>query len=337
DPVSHTPRPQATLHAEIAVGAAISLGLISAGVEGGIAADIQFFLSDLDKDGKIRLSELAANLLANDFNPIAVFDIKGVLTFFLRAYVKINLLFTSITLPFEFARLKLLDFTITFKRPAFMAPLQGGVLTLAIGPDAHNRLQGDVTDISEAIYAKSAGAGVVKVWSPQFNRDEGNAQTFTGVTKIVADGGQGDDTIDLSRVDDSSISVVVTGGAGNDHLISSSQETDVLSGGDGDDTLDGGKSTSILRGDAGNDTLSGGALGTLRLDGGAGNDTVSGGGHAGTTFIGRGVASTDIVAATPVLDFTGRPENITFLLNSGHLLAYCGDAVAPSSAPEHTV
>src|SRR3989441_3589706 len=373
DPVSHTPRPQASLHAEIAVGAAISLGLVSAGVEGGIAADIFFTLSDLDKDGKVRLSELGANLLANDFNPIAVFDISGVLTFFLRAYVDINLVFTHITLTFEFARLKLLDFTITFKRPAFMGTLQGGVLTLAIGPSAHNRLQGDVTDISESIFAESAGAGKVKVWSPQFNRDHGNAQEFEGVTKIVADGGAGDDTINLAGINDTTIAVSVTGGdgndkitgptvsmpdaqatagnnttiaagdttinfdaaptgftdgqtvviepgtgnadtviirsgsntaswelqgptalahtagvtiqgavlyaklsggPGNDDIISSSALADVLDGGDGNDTLEGQNSKSILRGGPGDGHLTGGAGGALTMDRGPRHDTL---------------------------------------------------------------
>ena len=162
DPATGKLVPQATLHAEIAVGAALDLGLIEAGVEGGIAADIQFFLDDLNKDGKIRLSEIEANLIANHFNPIAVFDISGVLTFFLRAYVTINLLFTSFTETFEFARIKLLDFTITFVRPSILATQSGGVLTLAIGPNAKNRLQGNLSgDIDQTIHVKGSGSGDV--------------------------------------------------------------------------------------------------------------------------------------------------------------------------------
>src|SRR5205814_2063852 len=65
DPVTGADRPEATLHAEIAVGAALSLGFVSAGVEGGISADIFFNLSDLDHDGKVRLDELKSNVLAN--------------------------------------------------------------------------------------------------------------------------------------------------------------------------------------------------------------------------------------------------------------------------------
>ena len=35
------------------------------------------------------------------------------------------------------------------------------------------------------------------VWSDQFGRGEDNAQDFTGVTSIVANGGAGDDIIDF--------------------------------------------------------------------------------------------------------------------------------------------
>src|SRR5207248_8530511 len=242
----------------------------------------------------------------------------------------------SITLTFEFARIKLLDFNIPFKRPSFMGTLQGGVLTLAIGPNAHNRLQGDVTDISETIHARSSGgAGGIDVWSDQFNRDSGNAQHFDGVTKIVADGGQGDDTIDLAGVSDGTVGVEVHGGDGNDtitgpahsavdangvaaklsgdagvdHLNSSSDQTDLLDGGDGGDFLDSGPSNSILQGGPGDDTLTGHA-GHVTLDGGPGNDTIVGGGNAATKFLGLDVASVVVVSGTPILDFTGRPENI---------------------------
>src|SRR5207249_4514593 len=81
----------ATLHAEIAVGAALSAFFFSFGVEGGITADIHFLWSDLNGDGKVRFDELLANLLANAGDPLAVFDIRGQLGLFLRAYITIDL------------------------------------------------------------------------------------------------------------------------------------------------------------------------------------------------------------------------------------------------------
>src|SRR5207247_3311310 len=86
DPVTGFDRPEAVLNAEIAIGAGLSLGFISAGVEGGIAADIDFNLSDLNADGKVRFDELAGNIVANSFNPLAIFDISGKFDLFLRAF-----------------------------------------------------------------------------------------------------------------------------------------------------------------------------------------------------------------------------------------------------------
>ncbi|HSH22314.1 MAG TPA: hypothetical protein VK992_06850, partial [Candidatus Caenarcaniphilales bacterium] len=226
-------RAEATLRAEIAVGAAISLALITAGVEGGITANIFFNLSDLDNDTKVRFDELKANVLANGGNPLAVFDISGLLEFFLRAYVEINLGITKIKKEFEFARLKLFEFDIPFKRPAFLGTQSGDTLTLAIGPNSQNRLQGVLDDIGETIFV-SGDAGNIKVWSDQFNRSPSNAQEFSGVRKIVANGGAGDDVIDLGGIVDVSIAVE-------------------LDGGDGNDTLIGGAGADTLRGGAGND------------------------------------------------------------------------------------
>src|SRR4029077_10271748 len=90
-------------------------------------------------------------------------------------------------------------------------------------------------------------------------------------------------------------------------------------------------------GDAGDDTLTGGATGTLTMDGGAGHHTFPRGGPAGTTLVGLTAGSTDIVDGTPVIDFTGAPQNVIFLFQLGHLLAHWGDAVTPSSAAETTV
>jgi Ca2+-binding RTX toxin-like protein len=77
---------------------------------------------------------------------------------------------------------------------------------------------------------------------------------------------------------------IFTGGAGNDHIITSTGD-DVMSGGEGDDQFDanggndsltGGVGNDILRGGDGNDILVGG-VGNDTLNGGAGVDTMTGG------------------------------------------------------------
>ncbi len=342
--------PVAMLHAEIAVGAALDLGLIEAGVEGGISADIFFNWDDLNKDGKVRLDEMKANILANGGDPLAVFDITGEIDLFLRAYVTINLFFTSFTETFEFARLKLFSFSVPFKRPAFLGTQNGGALTLAIGPSSKNRIQGNLDDISESIHvASDGGSGRVKVWSDQFNRSEANAQSFSGVTSIIGSAGAGDDNIDLSGLNDNTISIVIHGGdgndtisgprqskcdadtgfcaqlfgeGGNDTLTSNSGQKDMLDGGDGNDTLIGSTdsaSTSILQGGAGD-----------------GNDTINGGAGA-ETYVGQHSASV-VVINNPdnhghgILDLSGRTENITFVAADNKLIAGWG-APDPSSTP----
>ena len=162
---SGNPLPVATLTAEVAVGAAIDLGLIKAGVEGGITATITFSWDDLNNDGKVRLDELKANILANGGDPLAVFDIAGEIDLFLKAYVTIELYITSFTLTFEFPKITLFKFSVDFTRPSFLGNLNNGALNLAIGPSSKNRLQGDLTDTSETIHVKGSGGGNVSVWS----------------------------------------------------------------------------------------------------------------------------------------------------------------------------
>src|SRR5262249_29234055 len=125
DPKTGQDRPEATLTAQIAVGAGLDLGIASVGVEGGIQAIINFNFDDLDHDGKIRILELGALLEANDFNPLAIFDVSGEIDLFLRAYVK----FLFVELDFEFARLKLFSFEITPNRPPILGSLNGDTLT----------------------------------------------------------------------------------------------------------------------------------------------------------------------------------------------------------------
>src|SRR5262249_1897294 len=126
----------------------------------------------------------------------------------------------------------------------------------------------------------------VKVWSPQFGRDENNAQEFTGITKIIGMGGAGDDLFDLSRVDDNNIDVEIHGGDGNDTIkgpkhaksvkLFGDAGNDNITGGDGPDLIDGGVGDDTIAGGAGNDTITGGE-GADQIDGGTGDDVIDGG------------------------------------------------------------
>jgi Ca2+-binding RTX toxin-like protein len=357
DPATGQRVPQITFNAEIAVGAALDLGIAKAGVEGGIDATIKFFLDDLNNDGKVRLSEMAANLLYNGGNPLAVFDISGEIDFFLRAFLEIDLGFVTIHKDFEFARLKLVEFDITFNRPAILGVVSNGTLTLNIGPSAGARLHGDTSDGNEEIHAKTDGGNIV-VWG--FGINEGDAHfsginefPISGVTKIVANGGAGDDLIDLSGV--TGIPVEVHGGDGNDTIIGGGGNdslygdagNDVIIGNGGNDSIDGGSGNDFLFGDGLPGTLPGGfspptfttsgSDGEDTIEGGDGNDYLYGGGGAdklmggsgddtyarsagGDTYVLADFGSVDHITGTgvgnDVLDFTGKAVNLTYFLHS---------------------
>jgi len=347
-------RVEAFLNAQIGVGAGLSVGFATAGVEGGIEFNIDFNLADIDNDGKVRFDELAANLAVNNFNPISIFDVSGMADFFMRAFLEINLLFTKIEKDFEFARLTLFEFNIPFKRPSVLASQSGGVLTLNIGPNAASRLRGNINDIGETIHVKTDSGGGIVVWSDQFNVSEGIAgiSPFVGVTKIIADGGAGNDTIDLSGLTDGSIEVVIQGGEGND-AITGGAGADMLFGDGGADTILGGPGNDTIEGGLGNDSDLRGGLGDDRILGGEGNDFLSGdggsdtllGGSGDDTYDGSGIRddSPDIFALADfgsietinaadgdTLDFSTKLQNLTFFL-TGTTLTVGFDQIADTS------
>lgn len=339
DPVTKIDRPEGTIQATIAVGAAISLALVTAGVEGGIDFNVDFNLADLDNDGKIRFEELAANLIENSFNPLAIFDVHGLVQFFLRAYVEINLFITTITFDFEFVRLTLFEFDIDFNRPPILATLSGDTLTLNIGPNAASRLNGNVSDIAETIHVEMDGSDVI-VWSDELGRSKLTAglTPFSGVTKIIADGGLGNDVIDLSGVSSAIKAEIrggdgddkITGGAGADMLFGDAGD-DIILGGKGNDEIYGGLGVDKLKGEddedklfgeEGNDELEGGPGGDT-LDGGSGDDKFTGGdGNDVIKLFNFGSVET-IVAdglGTGVLDFTDfASDNLTYFLKDGKI------------------
>ncbi|HEY7119393.1 MAG TPA: hypothetical protein VH475_22570, partial [Tepidisphaeraceae bacterium] len=92
---------------------------------------------------------------------------------------------------------------------------------------------------------------------------------FSNVTKVVVNAGDGDDSVNLSRL---FLNATADGGAGND-TIAGTDGNDVLIGGAGNDSLDGGAGNDNLLGGDGDDTLVGGD-GLDVFQGEAGRDTI---------------------------------------------------------------
>ena len=118
-----------------------------------------------------------------------------------------------------------------------------------------------------------------------FDTIDSSSQANTSII-IIADGGNGGDTITGTGANDS-----ITGGNGADHInggggndtIDGGSGVDVIRGGDGDDSLSGGDNRDFLHGEGGNDTLDGGAQ-SDDLFGGSGNDVIFGNAGADTAF-----------------------------------------------------
>ncbi|MEQ1825946.1 MAG: LamG-like jellyroll fold domain-containing protein, partial [Pirellula sp.] len=232
---------------EATVGAVIDLKLASAGIEGGVRANIGMNWNDLDKDGKIYLDELADLFTlkpspVNESDPpgLCVFDARGSIDAFVRAYYDIALLGgDSITI----AEINLFKFNHSCPAPGLGEMSQDGTLTLFAGDLGPKRSGFYGTDINESFEIKQIVEGGVPAQEVTFhylNRDnepDVTKRIYKNVTQIVLSGGSGNDTF----IVDPSVMVPVrlSGGAGNDKLVGGSAN-DVLIGGDGNDVLIGG-------------------------------------------------------------------------------------------------
>jgi Ca2+-binding RTX toxin-like protein len=343
---------EAFLVGEISAGAGLSIGIATVGVEGGITVEIDFNLNDPNRDGKVRIGEIAANVVANATSsnpllvvssPISFFDVSGEFQAFLRAFLEINLLFFKLEFGYELVRVTLFEFEIPFERVSSLGQKTGDTLILNVGPNAASRFQGNIDDIDETIFARSRG-NAIEVWSSQFNAPDVPflRQTFTGIKKIVADGGEGNDVIDLSGVGPG-VEVEISGGPGDDQLFGGAGNDlligglgmDRLRGRGGRDTLEGGLGDDILEGGDGDDELFGGE-GVDRLFGNAGNDALDGGPGGDLLDGGTGINTYDLIALGSVDTVVGTAENgiadlstvdagITFYLKDGKFLAGIGN------------
>ncbi|MCA9085958.1 MAG: hypothetical protein KDA81_17990, partial [Planctomycetaceae bacterium] len=245
------------LSLEATVGAAIKKGPFSAGIEGGLRADIGLNWNDLDGDGKLYLDEIADLFElrpegGGGFPGVCVFDAHGEFTAFLRAYLKIPFK----TFNIDIADIELYSFNHHCAAPGVAelgtkdSELPEGTLLLFAGEHADDRgpLYGD--DINEEfsvrqfldtdVESETFDQEVTEVTFHFTNRDDQPdtvVRTYTGVKNIIFTGGDGNDKITI----DASVTVPtrLIGGAGNDILIGGSG-ADIISGGLGNDRMEGG-------------------------------------------------------------------------------------------------
>lgn len=146
----------------------------------------------------------------------------------------------------------------------------------------------------------------------------------------IIEGTDGNDLIEVNKIDDNYYSVAITdesgtvntyilteeelaqmrieGAAGDDTIIVS-DEIDVgitIDGGDGNDSISGGSGDDTISGGAGNDQLRGGA-GADKIDGGSGHDFIQGG--LGADKLVGGIGSDSIYADADDTVYTGTEAN----------------------------
>ncbi|MCX7417988.1 MAG: hypothetical protein NT013_00415 [Planctomycetia bacterium] len=287
--------PEFTLGVTVGVSVAIDIGFAQAGLQAGIDLSAQVDLQDIGKpvlkkdsngnvlsynivtDGKIHGTEIVAMFkyenpgldVLKGFSNLFNFDAK--LDLFAGIFADV---FGERILDLDLFRITLYEFEhkAPFIEPK-LAKQVGSTLYVNVGSKAADRKYFNTTDGDEKVYLTGEG-GTVGV---EF---DGWYETYSGVTKVVADMGDGNDLFDAHLL--KGVKVDVKGADGNDTLYAGSAGG-TLDGGDGDDKLIGNIAAETLLGGEGADTLDAGA-GDDRLVGGDGNDALTGGdGH--DTFV----------------------------------------------------
>ena len=334
--------PEVKLVTTIEAGASVSIGIVSAGLKGGVTLTIGLDLNDPDDSGRLRTAEIR-DRFSGDAS--CIFDASGDIEAFIAVFVEIELLFTSLEYEFDILRLgpyALFRYGCEDVTPALVtANGDGSRLTLTSGDQAGNRFNGarDLADEYEVRqfqrggttrYEVSAFGRVQNVdvtpsgdrWQVQVYSSATGASTdpvggvLSSPTRPVfrADGGELDDTLSFLTGED-----FTENARGELELETTPFDTDVtlLTGGPGDDVLttgagddsgiDGeGDADSIDTG-AGDDSATGGA-GDDSVVGGSGRDDVLGGEGADDVSGGagadrvRGEGGADRLAGGPGID-----------------------------------
>ncbi|MBV5304621.1 MAG: hypothetical protein JZU70_10550 [Chlorobium sp.] len=199
--------------------------------------------------------------------------------------------------------------------PPVIATQAGDVLYLNMGARAQGDNNWRDTDVNyqkikNETYNISELDGVTTV------RALGETKTYTGVKKIVADGGEGNDCI----ITDPSVTSELDfhGGSGSDvFMISGGAATSVIYGDEDDDLLTGGAASGILYyGGAGNDRFVGGDTAEF-IDMGADDNSVLGGGGDDIIYVGSGKNTVDAGSGNDIIHVSTTALGGTFQVIGG--------------------
>jgi|GEM_PF-2292937 len=335
--------PEISLIGQVSAGAGVSLGIVAAGIEGGVRMTTDLNLDDRpDPDGKLRISEIANKL----HNPACLFVISGKLEAFLAGWVRVGIEWFSKKWSITFVRVTLLEFEIKCDPPPpVLAEVEPNRLILLVGSEARRKRRGVQPDrIDEKVVVRQlgnrtfevSGFGITQV----FNGDDPNFQPAearipgSGPVTVVAFADDGKDNL--------SMETGIRRNLGPDGLAATGDEFDEdipftarceIHGGPGNDQIKTGLGIDLIFGDEGSDRIQGGPSDDT-IHGGPGDDTLAGEGGDDTIF---GDTGNDVITGGPGMDtLDGGPDNDD--LNGGWLATRgVGDAAIPAHHEDPTL
>ncbi|MBW3659828.1 MAG: hypothetical protein KY457_14405, partial [Actinobacteria bacterium] len=288
--------PEITLAVTVTLGASVSVKIFKVGLEGGVTITVEFNLNDPDRDGRLRIEEISR---FGD-NPLCLFEVRGLLEFFLQFFVEIDLKFWTKRWSATLFRLRppiqLFEVRCDPPPPDLATPVEIGgkkVLRINAGPNVgHRNFREDVP--KEKFVLRQIAADKVSIEAFGLYEEE----SVSGGRIVWADLGTDNDTIQLlaganpagtefafttgSSIRGGSGVDRITTGDGVDEIFGDggtgggTDGNDTISAGGGDDTIDGGGGADVISAGFGDDIATGGA-GTDSVSGDAGRDVVRGG------------------------------------------------------------
>lgn len=316
---NNQPKPEIIFNANLGLQGRAGGKMLGGGAAGEIKLEVFVDLNDPNDDGKVRASEMAT-LLAyqtpgdeGQVNELFGIDVSAVAS--LLNLVNIDALVTA--RAFLFAEAEFFSILSARWEQEIIPPtelwswshqgpsiepvlgrVESGVLYVHSGPRAADRLYFDTEDGGEHFVFTGSG-GQVTVQFGEYT------QTFSGVTKVVAEGGEGDDIFDASGL--MNVAVDFSGGSGNDTLIAGTRSGSILRAGTGNNLLDGSRSFGItLVGGPGDDRLLGGINGDIIISGG------------GDNFISTGGGNNRVTSGSGINQIQGGAGNNTYVFTKGY-------------------
>ena len=272
--------PEVKIVTTLEAGAGVSIGIVTAGLKGGITLTINLDINDPNDDGRLRTAEINTIF---EGKPECVFDVSAELEAFISIFISIELLFTSLDYSFDLLRLgpyTLFEYGCPDLVPVLVVR-DGNNLALTSGSRNGSRVTpvGDVSDDYEVRQfdtgGGAAGGGTTEYEVSAFGRVQRVVVTTPGdgYHVDIFESGIGTSTVKAAEFDPPSLPTFSADGGGADDRIS------FLPGETYDDqrtlvATEFSTSVTSLTGGALNDTLVTGNGNDRGIDGGTGDDSI---------------------------------------------------------------